>query len=132
MAKALTGFLQHKSAEGLAPVTVYGYERDLGLWIEYQGDMDLQEICSQHVLTYLSYLRTEYVPRRIDGDNSRKLTPKTVYNIYISLASFFTWAGRDGTDQIVDLEISPGAETGVCRSTRADTENCRLRGIWES
>jgi hypothetical protein len=33
--KAMAGFLQYKSAEGLAPVTVTGYERDLKLWIEY-------------------------------------------------------------------------------------------------
>ena len=38
--KAITGFLQYKSAEGLSPVTVSGYDHDLKLWIEYQGDMD--------------------------------------------------------------------------------------------
>ena len=31
--KAITGFLQYKSAEGLSPVTVSAYERDLKLWI---------------------------------------------------------------------------------------------------
>jgi len=35
------------------------------------------------------------VPRRITGNNSKKLAPKTVYNIYVSLASFFTWASRE-------------------------------------
>ena len=35
--KAITGFLQYKSAEGLSPVTVTGYDHDLKLWIEYQG-----------------------------------------------------------------------------------------------
>ena len=93
--KALAGFLQYKSAEGLAPVTVSGYEHDLKLWIEYQGDLDVLKISSQQILSFLNYLRTEYVPRRIAGDNSRKLAPKTVYNIYVSLASFFTWASRE-------------------------------------
>jgi integrase/recombinase XerD len=95
VAKALSGFLQYKSAEGLAPVTVAGYQRDLKLWIEFQGDTVVGEIRSQHIVAFLSYLRTDYVPRRIVCDNSRKLTPKTVYNIYISLASFFTWASRE-------------------------------------
>ena len=95
VSKALTGFLQYKSAEGLAPVTVTGYERDLKLWIEYQGDLDIITVTSQHILSFLNYLRTEYVPRRIAGDNSRKLAPKTVYNLYVSLASFFTWASRE-------------------------------------
>ena len=35
---AINGFLQYKSAEGLVLVTVSGYERDLKLFIEYQGD----------------------------------------------------------------------------------------------
>jgi len=93
--KAVTGFLQYKSAEGLAPVTVDGYERDLKLWLEYQGEIDIGKISSQHILGFLNYLRTEYVPRRITGDNSRKLSPKTVYNIYVSLASYFTWMSRE-------------------------------------
>jgi integrase/recombinase XerD len=100
--KALTGFLQYKGAEGLAQVTVNGYRRDLKLWIEYQGDQDILEIESQHILTFLNYMRTDYVPRRITGGNSRKLTPKTIYNIYISLASFFTWASRE-----FNLPINP-------------------------
>ena len=29
--KAIVGFLQYKGAEGLAPITVAGYERDLKL-----------------------------------------------------------------------------------------------------
>ncbi len=39
VAQARIGFLQYKSAEGLAPVTVTGYERDLKLWIEHIGDL---------------------------------------------------------------------------------------------
>jgi site-specific recombinase XerD len=53
VSKALTGFLQYKSAEGLAPVTVTGYERNLKLWIEYQGDLDIITITSQHILSFL-------------------------------------------------------------------------------
>ncbi len=76
--KAMAGFLQYKSAEGLAPVTVTGYERDLKLWIEHMGDIDVGKINSQHILSFLNYMRTDYVPRRIAGDNSIKLAPKTI------------------------------------------------------
>jgi integrase/recombinase XerD len=95
VSKATIGFLQYKSAEGLSPVTVSGYERDLKLWIEFVGDMDIVEVETTEILSFMNYLRTGYVPRRITGDNSRKLAPKTVYNIYVSLASFFTWASRE-------------------------------------
>lgn len=72
--KAMAGFLQYKSAEGLAPVTVTG--------------IDVGKITSQHILSFLNYMRTDYAPRRIAGDNSIKLPPKTVYDIYVSPASF--------------------------------------------
>jgi hypothetical protein len=70
-------------------VTVSRYDRDLKLWIEYQGAMDVAEVKTTHILAHMNYLRTDYVPRRITGDNDRKLSPKTVYNLYISVASFF-------------------------------------------
>jgi len=73
--KAITGFLQYKSAEGLAPVTVSGYERDLKLWIEYEEEMDIAEVETTHILAYLNYLRTDSVPRRIRGNNDKKLSP---------------------------------------------------------
>jgi site-specific recombinase XerD len=58
--KAIIGFLRYKSAEGLAPVTVTGYERDLKLLIEYHGDLNVFEINSQHILSFLNYMRTDY------------------------------------------------------------------------
>ncbi len=94
-AQALTGFLQYKSADGLFPSTVIGYEHELKLWTEHTGDLDVAQVRPGHILSFLSYLRTDYISHRIAGDNSQKLTPKTVYNIYISMASFFTWASRE-------------------------------------
>ena len=46
--KAITGFLQYKSAEGLSPVTVTGYDHDLKLWIKYQGIWMLPQ-WNQHI-----------------------------------------------------------------------------------
>jgi len=65
LSKATVGFLQYKGAEGLSPVTVSGYDHDLKLWIEYQGDVDVAHVQTTHILAYLNYLRTDYVPRRI-------------------------------------------------------------------
>jgi site-specific recombinase XerD len=74
--KAITDFVQYKSAEGLAPVTVSGYERDLKLWIEYMGDMDVANVEMTQILAYLNYLSTDYVPHRITGNNSKSSLPK--------------------------------------------------------
>ncbi len=69
--KAVVGFLQYKGAEGLAPITVSGFDRDLKLWIDHMGDIDVVKITLQHILSYLNYIRTDYIPRRIAGDNSK-------------------------------------------------------------
>ena len=74
LSKATVGFLQYKSAEGLSPVTVSGYDHDLKLWIEYQGDVDVAAVETTHILAYLNHLRTDYVPRRITGNNDKKLS----------------------------------------------------------
>ena len=88
--KAITGFLQYKSAEGLAPVTVSGYERDLKLWVEYQGDENVNNVQSGNILAFLNYLRTEYIPRRITGNNSRKLAPMDCLRLHIG-TTFALW-----------------------------------------
>ena len=71
VAKALSGFLQYAGAEGVSPRTMVAYEHDLKLWIEHIGDLAVAQVQSGHILSFLSYLRTDYVPRRIAGDNSQ-------------------------------------------------------------
>ena len=95
IAKAIPGFIQYKSAEGLSPRTLVGYEHDLNLWLEIQGDRDLTQVTTQELREYLSYMRTDYTPRRITGNNDRKLSRKTIRNIWISLSAFFSWASEE-------------------------------------
>jgi hypothetical protein len=47
---------------------------------------------TQELGGYLSYMRTEYPSRCITGNNDRKLSRKTIRNIWISLSAFFSWA----------------------------------------
>lgn len=92
--KALVGFLNTKAAEGLSPRTLQNYEHRLGQWIEYAGDVAVGSISPQDIRRYLAWLRTDYKPRRFDGDE-RPLSPKTVRNVYVTLSSFFTWAATE-------------------------------------
>jgi integrase/recombinase XerD len=92
--KAIIGFSNHKTAEGLTERSVDSYKRDLEQWAAYAGDIEVAQITKQDIEAYLFYLRTEYVPHRFGGD-TRTLSPKTLRNIYITLASFFTWASRE-------------------------------------
>jgi integrase/recombinase XerD len=94
LAKAITGFLQYKSAEGLSPNTISSYEHDLKLWLEHVGDQPINKLTPQTLQTFLVWLRTEYKSRQIAG-RSTALAPKTIHNIYITLSAFFTWACRE-------------------------------------
>ena len=82
----LTGF-----GERLSFRTIESYERDLRLWIEYQGVMAAGKVTAQELRAYLSYLLTEYIPRRLTVGNDIKLSQKTVRNVWITLSAFFHW-----------------------------------------
>ena len=86
LAKAITGFLQYKAAEGLSPNTLQSYQRDLKLWLEYAGDIPLQQNTTALLQQYFVWLRTDYKPRRITR-NRAALASKTIHNFYISLSA---------------------------------------------
>lgn len=58
---------------------------------KYAGNKDVSQLTDREINAYLVFMRTEYVPRRFGGD-TRLLAPKTLRNIWITMASFFTWA----------------------------------------
>jgi len=95
ISKAIVGFLQFKQAEGLSSRTIESYTRDIKMWSEYQGDMEVGKVCAQDVRKYLTYFLTEYTQRRITGNNEAKLSPKTVHNVWITLSAFFHWASDE-------------------------------------
>jgi integrase/recombinase XerD len=94
LSKAITGYLNYKSAEGLSERSVDSYKRILQQWVEYTGEIPIRQLTSQNVGDYLVYLRNEYVPRRFGGD-TRSLSAKTLRNVWVSLSSFFRWAQKE-------------------------------------
>jgi integrase/recombinase XerD len=94
LAKAITGFMQYKAAEGLSPTTLQSYEDHLKLWVDHLGDKPINWIKTADVQEYLVWLHIDYQPRRITGDR-RALSAKTVRNFYITLSALFTWASRE-------------------------------------
>jgi len=67
LSKALIGYLYFKTAEGLSHRSLESYERILKKWIEYCGDVEIKSIASKDIIQYLSWLRSEYVPQRLNG-----------------------------------------------------------------
>jgi integrase/recombinase XerD len=88
--KAILGFLQAKEAEALSPRTIQGYQQHLDGWLEHMGDQAIAQVTTQDLRAYLAYLRTEYKPKRFNG-KAHPISQKTLRNVYITLASFFTW-----------------------------------------
>ena len=93
--KAIPGFLQFKTAEGMSPRTIESYSRDLRMWLEYRGNGEVSQVTPQELRQYLSYMINEYQPRRLNQENKLGLSPKTVRNIWISLRSFFGWMSKE-------------------------------------
>ena len=91
LSKAIPFFLNYKTAEGLSARTIDSYERTLSKWLAYQGDDEISAITKQEITAYLSWLHTDYVPKRFNGKN-HPLSPKTLRNIWVTLSSFYSWA----------------------------------------
>ncbi|MDD5368057.1 MAG: tyrosine-type recombinase/integrase [Anaerolineaceae bacterium] len=95
ISKAVTGFLQFKAAEGLSARTTDSYRRILEQWLERQPDVEVGSVTTQQLRDYLNYMRTEYVPKRINGNKEQKLSSKSIRNIYVGLSAFFHWASEE-------------------------------------
>lgn len=95
ISKGIEGFLHYKVAEGLSPNTVSSYKRILEQWVSLKGDKEISKVTSADLRDYLTYMRTEYVPQRLNRDNDKKLSSKSIRNIYIGLSSFFHWAEEE-------------------------------------
>ena len=91
LSKAITGFLQHKAAEGLSPRTSVGYEDDLKLWQQQASNVDVSQVTSQEIQAYVAWLRTDYKPHRWNA-SELPLSPKTVRNVCPTFSAFFDLA----------------------------------------
>jgi len=83
-----------KAAEALSPATLDSYERILKLWLDHVGDVEVSQITTQDLRAYLAWLRTDYKPHRLSGED-HPLAPKTIRNVWVALSSFFAWASTE-------------------------------------
>ncbi|MFZ2098713.1 MAG: phage integrase N-terminal SAM-like domain-containing protein [Anaerolineales bacterium] len=94
LSKAIPGFINYKTAEGLALRTIDSHERLLNKWLEHIGDQEIGKITAQDVVAYMSWLRNEYTPRRYNG-KTHPLSPKSLRNVWVTLSSFYSWAAQE-------------------------------------
>jgi integrase/recombinase XerD len=69
VSRAVAGFLQFKTAEAAIASTLASYGQHLRDWVSHSGGVELGSVTSDHLCTYMAYLRTDYKPRRLQGDD---------------------------------------------------------------
>jgi integrase/recombinase XerD len=106
ISKAIDGFLKFKVAEGLSQRTVDSYEYYLNQWMNHIGDQDVAKIKSSDITNYLAWMRTEYKPKRWNG-NEDPLSAKSLRNVYIALRAFYTWLNKEFNLPNPAKEITP-------------------------
>ena len=92
-ARLRAGFFIAKAAEGISQETVKDYTRSLGYFEEWLGTRASadREPSSADLKAFLAWLR-----ERPNGlDHERKLSPKTIFNAWVALKSFFRWHAEE-------------------------------------
>ena len=95
LSEAINGFTKYKVVEGLSPRTLESYSNHLARFQDYLDNPPLADISAEHINDFLFWLRSDYKPQRLTG-NGDPLSPKTLYNFWVTLKSFFTWAQKSG------------------------------------
>ena len=110
ISKAIPGFINYKTAEGLALRTIDSHERLLNKWLEHIGDQKIGSISAQDIISCISWLRIEYTPHRYNG-KTHPLSPKSLRNVWVTLSSFYSWAAQElGVAQIMKAIPAPRAK----------------------
>jgi len=60
LCKAIPGFINYKTAEGLALHTIDSHARLLNMWLEHIEDQEIGKITARDVVAYLSWLRNDF------------------------------------------------------------------------
>lgn len=90
LSKAIEGFLLYKSGEGLSDRTTERYKGELLKLVEWGQDPEIEAITAMDLLKFLEYLRTEYKPKRWNGQDIG-LSSQSIRNAWTALRSFYTW-----------------------------------------
>jgi len=85
---------QNQIDRGILDNTIKSYQYLLDRCLEKWEPVDVTKVKSKDISEYLSWLRTDYIPKRFNS-KTHPLSPKTIRNVRIVLSAFFTWASRE-------------------------------------
>ena len=93
-------------AEGLTDASIVSYQRILKKLSENMEERTVGSITTQDIVAYLNWLRTDYISEPFTG-KTKPLSPMTIHNAWIGLASFFAWAHQELKLDIPTKEVPP-------------------------
>ena len=91
ISQAIDGFVKYKVVEGLSERTLESYQDHLSRFQNFIDDIPVANVSTSNVEDFLYWLRTDYKPQRLHA-KQKPLSNKTIYNIWVTLKSFFSWA----------------------------------------
>ena len=68
--KALEGYKIAALAEGYSQPTLITYQSALGTLIEYLGNKEIQEVTSDDLYGFMSFVVTDYIPKKRNNPNN--------------------------------------------------------------
>ncbi len=104
MSKCVQGYRISKAADGYSENTLRGYQTHFDQLISFAGDKEIAEITSHDLRNFMVWLRQEYKPRRMSGDQS-PYHSTTIRNAWCAIRSLFKWAGQELQIKRPDLEL---------------------------
>ena len=97
LSRSIEGFLLNVSAAGRSPYTIRNYRTELGRFLKFVGDKEVNKIQSSEMENYLLYLKNDFLICKVATTPipPRKLSQKTLSNAHGILAGFWKWAAKE-------------------------------------
>ena len=97
LSQAIEGFQISRLADGYSPNTIDVYTWGLDRLTDHLQDPELQDITRTDLRLFMGWLRNDYQPNRMNGDQS-PLAGSSVENAWKAIRSFYNWA-------VIELKI---------------------------
>lgn len=96
LSEAIEGCFRTLSSEGYARDTLTGYRSSLNTMIEYLGDRQVDEVSTDDLRSFMSWLVNGYTPERRNNPNNKDpLSTASHHRYWKAMRCFFKWANRD-------------------------------------
>ena len=97
LSRTIEGFLLSKSSSGRSPNTIRNYKQELNRFLDWLGDIPIDEISSIQLKEYMKYLRDDFRITHVATTpiSPRKLSSKSLRNTWGTLSSFWNWASKE-------------------------------------